>query len=105
MSVNWLDLPDIPFGIIMTKIAHNDLTTLRSCMKVCSAWHDLIEKNPVVKDTVRDKMERVFGPEVSVDPESRTLPTSEDIINAKWFSKYNNNNACPIIGHYSFSLR
>jgi len=96
MTVNWLYLPSVPFDIIMTKIAHDSLTTLRSCTEVCSAWNEMIEKdilkNPAVMDTVRDKMERTFGPEVRVNPfdfhsGTRLLPSSEEISNAKWLSE------------------
>ena len=91
MTVDWLYLPSVPFDIIMTKIAHESLTTLRNCMEVCSTWKKRILENPEVKDTIKNKMERAFGPEVSVDPGCRMLPTNEEIINAKWFSKFNNN--------------
>ena len=97
MPVDWLYLPSVPFDIIMTKIAHDSLTTLRSCTEVCSAWNEMIEKgilkNPAVMDTLRDnKMERVFGPEVRVYPSflhpgNGLLPSSEEIDNAKWLSK------------------
>ena len=96
MTVNWLYLPSVPFDIIMTKIAHDSLTTLRSCTEVCSAWYEMIEKdilkNPVVMDTVRDKMEHAFGPAVRVSPPflhpgKGLLPSSEEISNAKWLSK------------------
>ena len=73
----------------MTKIAHESLTTLRNCMEVCSTWKKRILENPEVKDTIKNKMERTFGAEVSVDPGCRMLPTNEEIINAKWFSDKN----------------
>ena len=87
-TVDWLYLPRIPFEIIMTKIAHESLTTLRSCTEVCSTWNGMIEKdifkNSAVMDTVRDKMKRAFGPEVRVDPfdcrpsnKLQPLPSSE----------------------------
>ena len=94
MTVNWLDLPRIPFDLIMKKIAHESLTDLRSCTEVCCVWSKMIEEDilekPAVMDTVRDKMERAFGPEVKVnftDLGTRMLPTSEQISNAKWLSK------------------
>ncbi len=94
LQVNWLHLPRLPFDVIMTKIAHESLTDLRSCSRVCSAWSKMIEKdilkNPVVIDTVRDKMKAAFGPEVKVALFSRgtgMLPTSEQISNAKWLCK------------------
>ena len=94
MTVNWHHLPDIPFKVIMTEVAKESLTDLRSCTEVCSAWSDKIEKdilkNPVVMDTVRDKMKAAFGPEIKValfSRETGMLPTSEQISNAKWLSK------------------
>ena len=96
MPVDWLYLPSIPFDIIMRKIADESLTTLRSCTEVCSAWNKMIEKDilkkPAVMDTVRDEMERAFGPEVRVNPwdfcpRPQPLPSNEEISNAKWLSK------------------
>ena len=107
MTVDWLYLPSVPFDIIMTKIAHESLTTLRSCTEVCSAWNEMIEKgilkNPAVMETLRDnKMERVFGPEVKVYPfvfgprnTLQLLPSNEEIANAKWLSKYLSNDHHP----------
>ena len=97
LQVNWLHLPRLPFDVIMTKIAHESLTDLRSCSRVCSAWSKMIEKdilkNPAVMVTIREKTERAFGSEVRVDPsDSGTkmlplLPNNELISNAKWLSK------------------
>ena len=97
MTVDWLHLPIIPFEVIMTKVkvAQENLTELRSCAQVCSAWSEMIEgdilKNRAVIDTVRDQMERAFGSDLGVSRSNfsvtRMLPTSEQISNAKWFSK------------------
>jgi len=96
MTVDWLYLPSVPFDVIMTKIAHDSLTTLRNCTEVCSTWNEMIEKgilkNPAVMDTLRDnKMEHAFGPQVRVNsfefrPRNRLqlLPSNEEISNAKW---------------------
>ena len=91
IPVDWLCLPRVPFVIIMTKIAHESLTNLRSCTEVCSTWNGMIEKdilkNPAVMDTVRGKMERAFGPEVGPRNILQPLPSSEEISNAMWLSK------------------
>ena len=95
MTVDWLHLPSIPFEVIMTKVAQENLTDLRSCAQVCSAWSEMIEgdilKNRAVIDTVRDQMERAFGSDHGVSRSNfsvtRMLPISEQISNAKWFSK------------------
>ena len=97
IPVDWLYLPRVPFDIIMTKIAHESLTTLRSCTEVCSAWNEMIEKDilkkSAVMNTIRDKMKRAFGPEVRVNPfaflsrNRMQLPSNEEISNAKWLSK------------------
>ena len=94
-TVDWLYLPKIPFDIIMTKIAHESLTTLRSCTEVCSTWNGMIEKdilkNPAVMAIIRDKVEIAFGPSVKISGPSflrtKLLPSSEEISNAKWLSK------------------
>ena len=92
MPVDWLYLPKIPFDIIMTKIAHESLTTLRSCTEVCSTWNGMIEKgiwkNLEVMSIIRDKVEVAFG-QIIGPSHLRTclLPTSEEISNAKWLSK------------------
>ena len=36
LQVSWLHMPRLPFDVIMSKIAHNSLTDLRSCSRVCS---------------------------------------------------------------------
>ena len=95
MTVNWLHLPRIPFDDIMTMVAHKSLADLESCSEVCSTWNKMIEKdilkNPAVMDTIRNKTERAFGPEVRVHPlydsGTRMLPNNEIISNAKWLSK------------------
>ena len=95
MTVDWLHLPSIPFEVIMTKVAQESLTDLRSCTEVCSAWSEMIEgdilKNRAVIDIVRDQTERAFGPDLGVFrcnfSVTRMLPTSEQISNSKWFSK------------------
>ncbi len=92
---DWLQLPHIPFDVIMTKIAHKSLVDLQSCSEVCTTWSVLIEKdilkNPTVMGAIRDKTEHAFGPEARVDPldsGNRMLPNNEMISNAKWLSKY-----------------
>ena len=89
MTVNWHHLPDIPFKVIMTEVAKESLTDLRSCTEVCSAWSDKIEKdilkNPAMMDTVRDEVIRAFPP--SFPTHVPVFPTSEQISNAKWLCK------------------
>ena len=85
-------MPSVPFGIIMTKIAHESLHTLRSCLQVCSAWNVMIEtdilKNSIVMDIIRDKFEVAFGSfHLGTRPLEDPLPSSEDITDAKWLSK------------------
>ena len=88
-AVNWRHLPDIPFKVIMTGVAKESLTDLRSCTEVCSAWSDKIEKdilkNPAMMDTVRDEVIRAFPP--SFPTHVPVFPTSEQISNAKWLCK------------------
>ena len=94
LTVNWLHLPDDPFKVIMTVVAQQSLTDLQSCIEVCSAWSDKIEKhivkNPAVMDTVRDKVIRAFGPDVdSPDYAPSMLPSREQISNTKWLADKN----------------
>ena len=97
MTVTWLHLDRIPFEQIMTEIAYESLTDLRSCTQVCTAWSDLIQKhifeNLHVMHKIRDKMERAFG-RFALDQTfyrnrnlSEIVPTCELISNAKWLSK------------------
>ena len=92
-TVDWLYLPRIPFEIIMTKIAHESLTTLRSCTEVCSTWNGMIEKDIFknLETIIRDKVEIVFGQKIGPSHlkrlSTRLLPSSEEISNAKWLSK------------------
>ena len=75
---DWLNLPDLAFNEIMMMIS------LRSCMQVCSSWRERITKNilenPTKRNIIRARSERAMGPGM--------FPSSEDISNALFLSKY-----------------
>ena len=77
-SVNWLNLPDVIFCEIVTKISRESLTTLRTCTEVCSMWEEKIMNSMTFKN-IRDNIEKALGDEFLSD---------EEITYAIWLSKY-----------------
>ena len=73
----WLNLPDIPFDVIMMP---QSTTQLRILTQVSSSWRKRITKNilenQVRKTELRVQSERALGP--------RMLPSKEEITNAMW---------------------
>ena len=83
-SVDWLNLPDIAFNQIMMMIALVSPQTLARCTQVCSSWKSKITKdileNKTKKNIIRTKIEKTMSPGM--------FPSSEEICNAMWLSKY-----------------
>ena len=76
----WLNLPDIPFNVVMMMLRTTDL---RRLTQVSSSWKKRITatflKSPPNQKTLRAQIERAMDP--------RMLPSNEEITNAIWLSK------------------
>ena len=77
----WLNLPDIPFNVLMMMLRTTDL---RRLTQVSSSWKNRITesflKNPANHKTLSARIRRAMDPMM--------LPSNEEITNAMWLSKY-----------------
>ena len=76
----WLNLPDIPFNVLMMMLRTTDL---RRLTQVSSSWNKRITENflktAANHKTLRARIERAMDP--------RMLPSNEEITNAIWLGK------------------
>ena len=81
-SVNfWLDLPDVPFNLLMMM---QSITQLRILTQVSSSLKNRIKENilerPSINKILKARIERAMGPGM--------FPSNKEITNAMWLSKF-----------------